>query len=246
VKSKIKSLAIVVAMMLAGCTANGGFGDDGGGNGGGDGGGGDSCLLRDPVTGICIIGGPDTGLPNFTCTQVPAAGSTLTVSETGPLCTLTDPLNAALNTCDVENPNLTLDRDYDSAATVQYVVGALDPALGGVVSLAIGLPSTVPAGQVAAFVVDYPGGMVLDASLLRALNVVTTLDGVEQETTFFETLLDLDVLGLIGGSGKIVVGYPNTLPYNGLTLRVDATLLTGDITNAVNVYEACLNGAPTP
>lgn len=241
----MKRFAIIGVLVLTGCTANGGFGNDGGGNGGGDGGGGDSCLLRDPVTGICIIGGPDTGLPNFTCTQVPSAGSTLAVSEEGLLCSLTDPLNAVVNTCDVENPNLALDRDYETAAVAQYTIGALDPGLGGAISLTVGLPGVVPTGQVAAFVVDYPGGLV-DASLLRALNVVTTLDGAEQESTFFETLLDLDVLGLIGSSGKMVVGFANTLPYNNLSLRVDATLVTTDVINAVYVYEACLNGSPVP
>ncbi|MBI3171586.1 MAG: hypothetical protein HYZ32_03220 [Hydrocarboniphaga effusa] len=227
-------------VLLAACTAS----DPLGGiiPGAGDGGGGDCLLL---VMGVCVVGGPNTGLPNHTCTQVAPAGSTVTVAESGPLCALTDPLNPTLNTCDVVDAALAVDGDYDSPARAQYVVGAVDPALEGFVSLTVDLPEVVNAGQVAAFLVQYPGGTV-DASVFRGLTVSTALAGAEQETQTFDTLLDLDVLGLIGESPKVVVGFPNTQPYDRLTLTVDALLATADVINAVDIFEACLNAAPNP
>ncbi len=237
---------IVGALALAACTANGGFGNDNSGvnPGIGDGGGGDSCLLR--VEGICVTGGPNTDLPNHTCTQVPnAVGSFLGVTESGPLCTLTNALSPTLNTCDVLDPLLAIDGNYDTAARVQYVVGAVDPLLAGSISLTVDMAQAVNAGQVAAFLVQYPGGLV-DASVLRTLTVTTALAGVEQETAFYDTLLDLDVLGLIGESEKVLVGFPNTLPYDRLTLTVDALVVTADVFDAVDVFEACINAVPNP
>lgn len=239
--SVMKCAAMILGgMLLAGCSANDPLG---GINPGAGDGGGDDCLVI--VLGNCVSGGPNTGLPNHTCTHVAPAGSTVTVAESGPLCMLTDPLNPALNTCDVVDAPLAVDGDYDSPARAQYVLGAVDPALEAFVSLTVDLPEVVNAGQVAAFLVAYPGGTV-DASVFRGLTVSTALAGVEQESETFDTPLDLDVLGLLADGQKVVVGFPNTMPYDRLTLTVDALLATVDVVNAVDIYEACLNAAPNP
>lgn len=239
---RLARLTTAIGMLgLAACTANGGLGDGGGVNPGtGDGTGGD-CLLS--VGGLCVIGGPGTELPDHTCTQVPPGGAALTVAEAGLLCTLTDPLSPALNTCDVLDAPLMVDGSYDTPARVQYVVGAVDPLLGGNISLTVDLPVVVNAGQVAAFLVQYPGGLV-DASVIRGLTVTTALAGVEQESNTYDTVLDLDVLGLMGASEKVLVGFPNTQPYNRITLTVDAFAASADVFNAVDVFEACLNARP--
>jgi hypothetical protein len=190
-------------------------------------------MLRDPITGLCIIG-PGTDLPNHTCTAVAPAGSQVTTAESGLVCTVAD---AA---CGVENEAAVIDRNYETFATIQYVLGAIDPALGGTVSVAVDLPGPVAAGSVAAFLVEFPGG-VLDLSLLRTLTVSTALNATEQEEAFFDSVLALDVLGLVPGSGRVLVGFRNTLPYNTLTLTVDALLATLDVTGAVRVHEACIN-----
>lgn len=229
---RIASTLLVLAF-LAACNADPGAGPvaGGGGPGGTDGGGGD-CLLRDPVTGLCIAG-PGTDLPEHTCTAVAPAGSVATASESGLICGLSDLV------CSVENAAAAVDARFDTFATLHYVLGALDPALGGSVGLGVQLPGSVAPGNVAAFLVEFPGGVV-DLSLLRTLHVATTLNASAQEEASFDSLLALDVLGLVPGTGRVLVGFRNTAPYNGLTLTVDALLATLDVTAAVRVHEACV------
>lgn len=229
------------AVLLTACTANGGSGSGGGGGGPGNGdGSGGECLLIDPLLGTCLLLGSATDLANFTCTQTPAAGSLVTPSSSGLACTVTDPL---VEGCTVYDPQLAADANYDSFAVMENSVAALDPALAGFVSLTVD-SGPIPAGRVAAFLVSLPGGMVVDASVLRSLSVSTSLGGTEQESTIYDGIA-VDVLGLVGDSGKILLGFPNRLAYDQLTLTVDATLLSADVFSSVNVYEACTNAAPT-
>lgn len=235
-----KIAASLALLLLAGCTADpGGSAQDGGsgGPGGGDGGGGD-CLIRDPVTNLCILG-PGTDLANYRCTASAPSGSVATVTEGGLLCTLGEAV------CSVENVNSSADRNYDSFAVIDYALGAVDPLLGGSAGINVALPGSIPAGQVAAFLVEFAGGIV-DAGVLRALVVSTEVNGVPQEQAALDSLLGLDVIGLIPGTGKVLVGFSNTLPYNGLTLTADATLVAADTTGSLRVYEACVGAEPQP
>lgn len=240
-----KLISLAVLLVLAGCNADPGglgyAGGDGGtgGTGGGDPTGGD-CLIRDPVTDTCVLG-PGTDLANYHCTATDPAGSVATATEAGLLCGLAD------NVCSVENENSAADRNYDSFGTIDYALGALDPLLGGSTGIDVQLPGTVAAGgsNVAAFLVEFAGGVV-DAGLLRTLTVRTTSNGALQEEAFLDSLLGLDVLGLIPGTGKVLVGFHNTMPFNGMSLTADATLAAADVTGSLRVYEACIAAEPNP
>ncbi|HXG28932.1 MAG TPA: thrombospondin type 3 repeat-containing protein [Nevskiales bacterium] len=181
---------------------------------------------------------PSTPVTNFACTERAPAGTTTAEADGGVLCTLLGDL-----ICDVQNPNNAIDGDDDSFATVQYSVGALDPLLGGSESLLVNLPADEPAGQVAAFIIDVPGGLV-DASLLRNFTVTTLNNGTVQEARGAGQTLELDLLGLLGGSGRSLIGFQNTQPYDQVVFTVNSTLLSVDVLDAVRVYETCLNAAP--
>lgn len=237
---KIHRVVFGVALLLGGCNADPGTaGLGGGGGGGGDGTGGD-CLIRDPVTDTCILG-PGTDLANYHCTAADPAGSVATATETGLLCGLGD------NVCAVENEESAVDRNYDSFATIDYAIGAVDPLLGGDTGISVALPGQVAAGgtNVAAFLVEFAGGVV-DAGLLRTLVVSTDLNGTAQEEAALDSLLGLDVIGLIPGTGKVLVGFHNTMPFNGLSIAADATLAAADVTGSLRVYEACIGAEPNP
>lgn len=231
-------MALLAFVLLAGCTADPGGSSSagGGGNGGGGDGGGGDCLIRDPVTDTCILG-PGTDLVNYTCTSPDPAGSVASAVETGVICGL----GAAV--CTVENEGNAADQDFDSFATIDYAVGALDPLLGGSTAIAVELPGAVSAGNVAAFLVEFAGGVV-DAGLLRTLSVTTTMNGVVQEQAALDSLLALDVIGLIPGTGKVLVGFHNTMSYNGASIGADATLAAADVTGSLRVYEACIAATP--
>ena len=94
--------------------------------------------------------------------------------------------------------------------------------------------------------VDVPGASLLDASVLRSFTVRTLLNGSVQETASQTGTLALDVVGLIGGSGKSLVGFVATKPYNQVSISVSAMLLTADLPDAARVYEPCLALAPLP
>jgi hypothetical protein len=225
----------LLALALAACTANGGDAGGGGGSGNGDGAGGE-CLLE--IGGLCVIGGPGSDLPNLRCTQTVPAGSAATFTTAGPLCTVTAPLEG----CIVYDPELAADGDYDTFATVDQVAGVVDPLLEGSITLSV-QSGPVAAGRVAAFLVSLPGGNV-DANIFRGLTVSTSLGGVEQESATFDSLLQLDVLGIVGDFGKVLVGFSNTMIYDQLHLTTDAFVVGADIFDTVSVYEACTDAAP--
>jgi hypothetical protein len=204
----------------------------------GDGaGGGEGCLLEDPITGVCIIGGPGTDTPNHVCTQTAAAGSVVSTEVFGPFCALGD------MACAVHDPELAIDGDFDTFATMIYSLGLLDLLSEGGVSLTVDLPGSIPAGQVAAFLVNLPGG-VLEAGVLETLSVSTELNGTPAESRSFSTVLTVDVLGVVPDSGLVLVGFVNEQPYNRLTLTSSASLLALDLGDDVHVHEACVNAVP--
>lgn len=211
---------------------------DGEGSGGGAGGGG----TGGTVGGGTVGGGGPIG--NFRCVAGAPAGSVASATEAGFLCSLTDPLNPLIETCAVTDIANAADGNLSSFATVQYVLGALDPALGGSMTVNVGLPATFGPGQPAAFLIDFPGGEIVNASILRSLTLTTLLNGTVQETFALDNTLELDILGLLGPSDPALVGGFATQPYNALALTVDAALLTADALDAVRIYDACLAVAP--
>lgn len=223
----IKAGTLAVLAHLAACNANG-----------------DGSAGSPIANGSAGTGGADVG--GYKCIATAPPGSVSTVSETGLLCTLTDPLNAILDTCSIQNPVAAIDGNFNSFATAQYAVGALDPALGGSVTLTVDLPGPVAAGQVAAFAVDFPAATLVNISLLRDLTVSTALNGTAQEAHGANNAAQLDLLGtnIAGSPGRILVGFANSKPYNQLSLTVSAQLLSADLMNAVNIHEACIAATP--
>lgn len=226
---RLAPLAVVAA--LAGCWADGA--DTTGGGGG---------VTPPPTPTPTPLPPPD---PNLLCNAGAPAGTVVSVAEAGLLCTLTDPLNGVLDTCNITSPANAIDGNFDTFATAEYDVGALDPALAGSVSLTADLPAPVAAGNVAGFVISFPGG-TLDASLLRNVTVSTALNGTAQESVTSTGSLDLDVLGLVGGTDQALVGLRNTKPYNSVTITVDSTVVSADVTHSVNIYDACISAAAVP
>lgn len=205
------------------------------------------------------------GLPVAGCAAIAPQTSVVTMSETGLICSLTEALTGSLlDSCTVQSPTLAVDQNFDTYSTVQYDVGLLDPVLamlepellGGSITLTVKLPTPVPANQFAGFVISVPGGTV-DLSLLRNFKVSTSLDGSTEPgeeaggAQLPPTALDfdLDLLQQLGDDTKRPIGFANTLPYDRVSLTVDATLLSADLLQAVRVHETCtalVPAAPAP
>jgi hypothetical protein len=229
---------LLTAVSLAACTANGGSGSvPGGGPGVGDGAGG-ACLLT--VSGLCAIGSPTPDLPNTTCTET-AAGSPVTFSSSGPICEET----GAIEGCFVYDPELAVDGDFDTFASMNQIAGVGDLFTGARLTLSV-QTGPIPAGRVAGFLVEYPGDLI-DAGVLRSLQVVSYLGGVEQEAEFYDTAVAIDVLGItpfVGVARKILVGFRNTKIYDSLDLKLDQDAVGASGFATLGVYEACTNATP--
>ncbi|HUS25375.1 MAG TPA: thrombospondin type 3 repeat-containing protein, partial [Candidatus Binatia bacterium] len=180
------------------------------------------------------------------CSGGAPVGSTVSVQQSGILCTLTDPAAPLLRTCDVVSPDNVIDRDFDSFAILQYNVGAFDTqGLGGSETVRVKLPAPVPANRIAAFIIDVPGGTV-DASIMRNFTVSTRRNNAPAETHGAQNTFELDLLGQLSDPVRRLVGFLNTQPYDELAFTVDSSLVTVDLTDAVRVYEACTASIPGP
>ncbi|HUP92284.1 MAG TPA: hypothetical protein VM074_08560 [Solimonas sp.] len=246
-------VAAAVTLGNVGCRADYDDQVDGGGTGGSTAGGSTTGATTGTPTGGATTGGATTGgttgggpIGNYRCITGAPAGSTSTATEAGLLCQLTDPLSGIVDTCNVSDVANASDGDLASFATMQYALGLLDPDLGGSETVTVDLPGTVPAGQPAAFLIDFPGGEIANASVLRSLTLTTLLNGTVQDTFALDNTLELDILGLMGPTDPALVGGFATQPYNQISLTVDAALLTADLFDAVRVYDACLAVTPNP
>jgi hypothetical protein len=190
-----------------------------------------------------VIGGDD--ISDWTCTE--RGAGTATGEVTGLLCTVL----GLLSPCSVDNPQNAADQNELTFAEMNYPVSALDPAqlllalgLSGSATLKVVLNSEVPAGRVAAFDVELPGGTV-ELDLLQDARVISFNNGVQVEEVSIDPGVGLDLLDLLGGRGRILVGFRNTLPYDALDLQFGATLASADVLGrTANVYDACVNAVP--
>ena len=203
-----------------------------------------------------VSAGP--GLPFAGCAAIAPQVSVVSGTESGLICMLTNTLTgSALDSCAVLAPTLAVDQNFTTFATLQYDVGllgavpTLGPALSGSMILTTKLPAPIAANQFAGFVISIPGGTV-DLSLLRNLTVTTRLAGSGQPgeqaggNMFDLDLLGQGVAGPAGGFDDTVftLGFANTVPYDEVSLTIDASLLTVDLLEAVRVYETCTAAVP--
>ena len=159
-------------------------------------------------------------------------------------------------TCSVNDLNNIIDADTDNFASVNLTAG-----VGSTVTLSVRdvLTAGYAAGTVAGF--DIENTNLLGLDLLNGAQVVTYLDGVEQEDSDDGTLLSLQLFG----GGRQVVGFVTSLPFDeirlivrnvvgldvGLTLVYGAVVeevsnagalppeLTGDAGNGMSVSNVC-------
>ena len=234
---KILVPVVLSALALSACEADGGFPDLTGGGGGGGGGGGTPCIGGIPnLPPGCTV---DPGLENFVCTQTAPAGTVASSDLLGPVCALG-------LVCSVTDAANAVDGVDTTFAAITLTVGLLQPLLGDAATLNIDLPGPVNAGNVAAFDVDFPGA-ILDATVLQALTITTSLNGVVQETAAVGAPLALDVLTIpVVGGDRGLIGFENTLPYNRLSISVGALILSANLDDAVRVFDACVAAEPAP
>lgn len=207
----------------------------------------------------------------FVCTAWRSGTATAGTSD-GNLCglgALLDPVLGILGTetCFVTDEQNAADGDSDTYATMTYTAALLDPAsfgfesgtpLDGNVSITVSDFGSQNPGSVAAFDVEVPGGTV-DLGVLSSIRVDTLLDGtvVESYEAASESSLDpiglisLDLLGLVGGSGRFAAGFVASEPYNQIRITGSASLLGADVgldssEASLFVYDACSDAAAPP
>lgn len=248
------AMAASAIALFAGCEADGGkFG--GGGDTPDNPGSGDPGLLG--------LGGI-TNLAGWTITQ--RGGGNAEEIQSGAVCAVEELVlagvlglgeglcyvnNQAVNT-DQPTPVNVVDKNGDTYSVINLVASVLDDPIGVLPSfpdpvnnavvasagVGVDLSGTVGAGNVAAFDVELPPGVV-QVNLLRDAQIRTYLDGVAQESFEGLQILGLDLLNLNlesnVGDTRFILGCVNALPYNRIEIEVgglvsaEAVDLNGDL-----------------
>ncbi len=187
-------------------------------------------------------GGGD--ISNWTCTN--RGEGTGTGGTSGLLC---DTIGL-ISPCEVTDPQNAADGDETTFASVDFPVAALGPlvvdvlGLNGTAFVNVALNDTVPAGSVAAFDVNLPGGTV-ELDLLQDAVVTTFAGGTQVEQQVVDPGVGLDLLDLLGGRGHVLIGFVNTLPYDALQIDFSATLASADVLGVTaEVFDACTAAQP--
>ena len=100
--------------------------------------------------------------------------------------------------------------------------------------------STYAAGSRAGFVVEDPGSL-LQLTLLQGITLRTYLNGGLRDTATYGGLLDLDLLGLTGISGRTLVTFTTTQTFD--EVRIGYSALVGAL-SSIDVSQSCVD--PTP
>lgn len=243
-------LAGAVALLMAGCTADGDSGVGGGGGGGLNAGGGSGTLFPNDGSVGGVITENGNVLPGrFICTASAQSrfGSTTEVGANGLVGgTLTPLLNTLgagpattlLNS--VVDKDLTIDGDILTGSTFTLPVGLL-LGLVDTVDQSVLLPTAQPAGTFAVFGVILPPGTV-QLSLTDTISVTTFLNGVEQETQDFDQTA-LDLLGFTALGDSIgFFGLRSTQPFDRATISLNQLLVSANVGPAMYVHEMCTSG----
>ena len=188
---------------------------------------------------------PPTGdISNWDCTDRHLG--TGTGSADGLLCTVV----GLVSPCQVVDPQNAADGDDQTFAEVDFPIAALGPVvvtalgLNGVASVHVAFADTIPAAQVAAFDVELPGGTV-EADLLQDVTVSTFAGGTLQEQQTFDPGETIDLLNLLGGRGRGLIGFHNTKAYDAIQIDFSATLASADVLGqTAHVFDACAAAQP--
>lgn len=133
--------------------------------------------------------------------------------------------------CGIDNINNILDTDADSYANVTLVAG-----VGVQASVAVkDQLSVYPAGTFAGF--EIRNLDLLDVDLLNLYQISTFLDGVEQESSNSLNLV-VGESGLLNGSGRKILGFQTTQPFN--TVRIRVIQPVGLSAGTTRIYRAVL------
>jgi hypothetical protein len=100
--------------------------------------------------------------------------------------------------------------------------------------------TTYAAGSRAGFVVEDPGSL-LQLTLLQGITLRTYLNGALRDTATYGGLLDLDLIGLTGISGRTLVTFTTTQTFD--EVRIVYSALVGAL-SSVDVSQSCVD--PTP
>lgn len=190
-----------------------------------------------PASGGGSIPPATTDISGWTCTNRPSG--TATGATSGLLCQVV----GAISPCVVTSPEKVVDGNDQTFAVVDFPLAALGPlvvdvlGLNGTATITVDLPDTVAAGGVAAFDVTFPGSVV-EAAVLQDINVNTFQDDAASESQNKGQTLNL--LGLLGPTGHVLVGFVNQKPYNRLQIQFSATGANADVLDDVaHVFDAC-------
>lgn len=229
----------------------------------------DPCIYRNkPADGkVYTMPCPATGdiKTGFSCKSLAPAGSVATPVKTGGLCQLSNVLlnGSLVDLCGVSSPASAADGNLATYAKVNNAVALFDSiatsgALTGNVGVSVTLPTTVPRGHLAAFIIKVPRSLV-ELSLAKAITVTT--DGGDSFGGVNNTGgLALEVLnngfdgntdpyavpsGLPGDTPKYVLGGWTSKPFKTLTITVGAGL-SADLGTSMEVYDTCSDVAADP
>jgi hypothetical protein len=174
-------------------------------------------------------------ISNWTCTN--RGVGTGTGSTSGTLCGIV----GTVSPCTVNNPENAADGDESTFAEVNLPAAALGD---GVATVNVVLNDPVPAGSVAAFDVNLPGGTV-EVDLIQDAVVTTFANGEQVEQQLTDPGVGLDLLDLLGGRGRVLIGFVNTMPYDTLQIDFSATVASADVLGVTaEVFDACTAAAP--
>lgn len=267
IRKTLCAIAILAAVGLAGCEADGNAADAGGITDGGDGDGGDgdggSSFPNDGTTPTIVNdGGPPQGTPpNGDGTGDPIPGRFIceasvrrygpnpdTFVATGGL--VGGPLTALLNTLggdtatrllnSVVDLDLAIDGDLRTASKFTLSAGLLLGLVDSVDQVIVP-DDDVPSGNYAVFAVSFPTA-TLELSVLNAIRVTTFRDEeIQERATVLESALDL--LGVVQvGRRRAFIGLKTQEDYDAASIGIVPGLVTANVGEAMYVHELCTRG----
>ncbi|RAJ01678.1 gliding motility-associated-like protein [Chitinophaga skermanii] len=143
--------------------------------------------------------------------------------------------------CTVNSPAAAVDNDTTTASTISLGVGAL-----GSIGQLIGFSNTYTAGDSIVVVLQVPNTL-LSATLLNNIVLRPYIGNVptaDQPTNLSSALANIQLLGIIGGTGKYRVSIPTNNNFNGVLVSINGGVAL--LSNLNVFYVAATIPSPTP